>query len=153
MILAKLTNNTFNWESKIDTVMSIIKADESDKDLILQYCSIVEEAFYKATYIAIVENTYRLDYCDSCEVKPKQSFSQVLPLKDSCDVLVDVEVDFLAGYEELPLSIFYDLCLAIKGVYDDCSCMSSLNNYFLKYINPLGYKNECQNHRESLCCC
>ncbi len=146
MKLIKITNNIFDWNLLIDEVLMYIKASSFETSYILQLCKQAESLLYQYSNCVIIQNTYKME--NNCNEDINKKYKSLVLKTEFCDDLVEVNIEYEAGYNILEDNIIkYDMFNIIKALYDECECEAM--KYIEKYKDIIGY---IENDSTEQCC-
>ncbi len=128
--LIQITSNIYNWNARLNEVYSFIQSSSFEEQLILQYCKQAESMLMQYCNIAIIENTYKM--IGNCGEDLTKKYKSLVLKTEFCDDLINLDVEYLAGYDiDNDDILWYDILTIIKGLYNNCDCLtqSILNKY------------------------
>ncbi len=148
MKLQQISFDVIDWELYIEDILYFLQASSFEKDYIISLCKQAESLLFQHANIVIIPNTYKM--INDCEEDATKKYTSLVLKTEFCNNLVDVNVDYVAGYDiATDTGIRYDFYGIVKGLYEGCLCdaMNYINKY--KQIITIGDQDVVGEQ----CCC
>lgn len=146
MKLIPITSNTFDWNLLISEVLTYIQASSFETDYVLSLCKRAEVMLFEYTGVVIIPNTYKM--LANCNEDLTKKYKSLVLKTDFCNDLVDLEVEYEAGYDIMvDVELKYNVFGIIRGLYLECMCDAMI--YIGRYRSTI---LEIDNDTTKQCC-